>query len=155
SPWILFALWHFSLFREQMDIAFHRLGHFNRYAENPYLLFHSLFLWLGSPVGTPKFFNMGKAIFWALSVALTLRAFLLSTRPAGFVRLGAATTFWMGLYLWWSKPEIWYTTICHVTFWPWVALEFVLQRRSPKTEVQWRTLPVAAALYAVLGLLAT
>lgn len=153
SPWILFAVFHFGLFWSQMDIAFHRLGHGNRYVANPYLLFHSLFFWLGSPVGTPKFFNLAKALFWALAISLTVRALVLARKPSGFVRLGASIAFWMGLYLWVSKPEVWYTAICHLTFWPWIALELALESREP--QLRWRSLPWACASFAALSFLAT
>jgi hypothetical protein len=122
---------------------------------NAYLFFHSLFLWLGAPVGTPKFFNIAKAIFWALAMALTLRALVLTRRPAGFVRLGACVAWWTGLYLWWSKPEVWFITMCHVTLWPWVALELVLQQNAPAGEPKWRTFPWAIGATAVLSFFAT
>jgi hypothetical protein len=155
SPWVLFALWHFPLFWSQMGIAFHRLGHGNTWVANPYLLFHSLFMWLGSPEGTPKFFNLGKAIFWSLAVALSIRAGMGAREKHGSLRLGAATTFWMGLFLWVSKPEVWYTTVCHVALWSWVALELALESRGERTRPVWKTLRVACAAWAGLAILAT
>jgi hypothetical protein len=153
SPWLVYLALHFPLFVEQMALQFNRLSHGNHHFSKPYLLFHSLFLWLGSPEGTPKFFNVGKGIFWGLVVALTLRAGYLSRRPQGHLRLAAALAFWTNLYLWWSKPEAWFTTLGHVTLWAWVGLELaLLGRRQNRTRgfLAW-----ASAAFAALALTAT
>jgi hypothetical protein len=48
--------------------------------------------------------------------------------------LAAAIGFWASMYLWWTKPEVWFITLCHLFLWPWLALMVFqgLRKDSPR-----------------------
>lgn len=181
-PWVIYVLSYFSLFREQMDTQFHRLERGNLWIKNSYLLFHSLFLELGSPIGVPKFFNVAKAVFWLLLILVTaltlnqvtLDRFGLKKLGKGHLKkaspssdslplcLAAGAAFWASFYLWCSKPEVWFISLCHLTLWPWLGLILMKQPKAEPgqgfTERKHRKvwtrgfLLSGAAAYAVLAL---
>jgi hypothetical protein len=167
-PWILYVFMHFQIFLEQMQIQFSRLTHGNQYIANPYLLFHSLFLKLGNPVDYPKFFNVGKGIFWLSLLILnlfTIKVTILATieekrksqkyqynsvpnptvtplvNPVAHsmtqhqsrhlaILWAAAAGFWISFYLWCTKPEVWFITLCHVSLWSWMGYAWVYLIRN-------------------------
>jgi hypothetical protein len=162
SPWVLYVLIHFSLFREQMEVQFFRLAGTNSWIANTYLLFHSLFLEHGSPTGVPKFFNVGKGIFWGILIALSIQVLIFIKwpfRPSkdksleataernSALIIGAAIAFWGSFYLWCTKAEVWFVAYCHLMFWPWVAT-VVIQRPA-------KILIGSCGAYAFLSLIAT
>lgn len=159
SPWAIYALLNFSLFWEQMQTQFTRLGRGNFWVSSPYLIFHSLFLELGSPVGVQKFFNLGKGIFWLLIVALTVFTLVsLKKRiPRRELVLAGAVAFWTSIYLWFSKPEIWFITLCHLTLFAWAAAALIqINRDRTPAHAPWQKYGILSCLgaYGVLSLLA-
>ncbi len=161
-PWVIYVLIHFPVFLDQMDVQFHRLGHDNSWISNSYLLFHSLFLQLGSPVGLPKFFNIAKGIFWFLILALTV----LALNPVPWTRIrknqpgvskglevfvAAGIAFWSSFYLWCTKPEVWFITLCHLTLWPWLGVALTLKLQQKKQKIQ-HALVFLSMAYAGLSL---
>ena len=171
SPWLLYVALNWNLFVEQMGVQFHRLGHENRLIANAYLTFHSLFLSLGSPEFTPKIFNVAKAAFWAILILLTARTAFGGLRQLERAArreqrglgspstLAAAVAFWTTFYLWCTKPEVWFTTLCHLTLWPWLAaLLIALSERRRVTSdpglgrSSERALLALTAVYGVLAL---
>lgn len=148
SPWFVYILLNFDLFQEQMTTQFGRLATENIFTSSAYNIFHSLFVSLGSPVSWPKFFNTGKAIFWLLSILLLIGT-AVKRSPLSFA---AAIVYLASLYLWFTKPEVWFTTLVHLTIWPWVATLLIDSNFGGKLKAGIRTL---AASYAVISLLAT
>jgi hypothetical protein len=141
SPWLLYAVLHFSLFLEQMKIQFSRLSVVNIWMRNAYVTFHSLFIEHGSPSGYPPFFNTAKAAFWTLLAFCSLLTLgvalknLLKRRPLpppGRTLLACGVAFFACFYLWYTKAEIWFITLCHVTLWPWVGAALIELLSRPK-----------------------
>ncbi len=142
SPWLIYALAHWTLFWEQMDAQFHRLAEAHPYLTSPHSFFHSLFLHLGNPAGYPKFFNLGKGITWgALVVSLVL-----CVRRREPAQIAAALGLAGAFYLWVTKPETWFTAMIHYSLWPLVAV-------AGGPAARWRVVSAlgALALLAVLG----
>ena len=132
SPWILYAVLHWSIFWEQMHTQFTRLSVSNEWIANPYLLFHSFFIDAGSAVSLPKLFNLGKAAFWILILLLNLYTLLsVFRKKSNPTLIGAGISFWATTLLWWTKSEIWFTTLCHMTLWTWVALFLIIEKNKP------------------------
>jgi len=168
-PWGVYVLAHFRLFLEQMHTQFFRLGGANYWVSSPYLIFHSLFLELGSPTGVAKFFNVAKAVFWLLIFTVTgVTAYAMSLRKNNGLELMVASgvAFWVSFYLWCTKPEVWFITLCHLMLWPWVgaSLTWARNRANSGFAVSFRggfsKNPVArvlmggAIVYSVFSLVA-
>lgn len=161
SPWLLYVVLHPALFWEQMQVQFYRLSHGNHWMSNAYMIFHSLFIEHGSPAGAPKFFNVAKAIFWlgllGLS-AFTGFTLIARRRELAWRALAASlVAFASCFYLWATKAEVWFITLCHLTYWSWVAIALALiAGRAALTGQRWapRLILGLAGFYAALSLLA-
>lgn len=149
APWGVYIFSHFPLFFEQMAVQFNRLGRENLWIRNKFLMFHSLFLELGSPIGVPKFFNVAKGVFWLLIISLTAftlkvlffdqkeRVSFKAEKGSGDLippLLAAGAAFWTSFYLWCTKPEVWFITLCHVTLWPWLGVTLLWLTHSNETS---------------------
>jgi len=152
SPWLIYVLSHFGLFLDQMDVQFHRLHQSNHWIETPYIIFHSLFVSLGSPQSWPKFFNVGKGVFWGLLIGMSLVSVLRMRRP---VVLAAAFACWASMYLWFTKPEVWFVTLIHLTIWPWVGALLVEAHARGQLGRGWKFLTWPTAAYAALAFFGT
>ena len=131
SPWLIYVSLHPGLFAEQMQVQFHRLSHHNHWMANPYLIFHSLFIDHGSPAGWPQFFNLAKGIFWlGLAGLSTFSAGVAAIRPDRLrprrALFASGVAFVCCFYLWATKAEVWFITLCHLTFWPWAGAALIL-----------------------------
>ncbi len=149
SPWLLYVIVKWDQFWIQMDVQFHRLDEWHPYIGSAYAIFHNLFLSLGSPVEYPKFFNLGKALTWlALLAGLFGNLGLASRkdRDTG-VRVAAALGLVTTQYLWFTKPETWFTTMIHAAIWPAVVL---LLPRKGTVVARSKLSRVSAALAGVL-----
>jgi hypothetical protein len=158
GPWLLYVALNFRLFLEQMDIQFHRLAQGNQLIGSAYALFHSLFISHGSAASWPKFLNLGKGLFWALLLVMAVASARIlfgrarrSETPraraaiaAGLVAVAAS------FHLWFTKPEVWFTTLIHLFVWPWAGA-LVLAR----ARVGRRAVAGLAAAYAFVSLGAT
>ena len=124
SPWLVYVLWHWDVFWAQMGVQFTRLAGGHPYINSAYGFLHSLFPELGNPLGNPKFLDLGKAVFWlALLVGVARSLCVLAkggadSRTRAAATAAVATTF----YLWVTKPEIWFTVLVHMSFWPLLVL---------------------------------
>jgi hypothetical protein len=161
SPWLLYVVLHPALFWEQMLVQFYRLSHGNHWMSNAYMIFHSLFIEHGSPAGSPKFFNVAKGIFWLGLMGLTVfTGFTLIVRRRALAWRALAASlavFASCFYLWATKAEVWFITLCHLTFWSWVAIVLALiTGRAALTSQRWAQQLVVglAGSFAVLSLLA-
>jgi len=157
SPWLIFVLWHFPLFLEQMTTQFGRLSGTNEWMRDAYGLFHSLFLSLGAAEPWPKSLNPAKAVFWLLVLALPACGVFLWA-----VKAGVRSSRWLPLfagclinliaafYLWLTKPEVWFITLCHTALWPLAAVAVACFGKIPS-----RITVVLAMIFAALSLVAT
>jgi hypothetical protein len=154
SPWLVYVALNFGLFAEQMQIQFFRLAHSNHWMSTAYLIFHSLFLEHGSPAGSPKFFNLAKAIWWLGLAALAVFTALAAARPRRFgprrALMASAVAFVACFYLWATKAEVWFITLCHLAYWPWIGAAILATDRL----LIRRALSGLAGVYAVLALAA-
>jgi hypothetical protein len=120
SPWILYGIWHWKIFWIQMDTQFGRLDiPQHPFMHSAYSVFHSLFISLGSPVSFPKFFNFGKFLTWGV----LLFSFFKNIRPKNLsdsVTIASAVGLVSTFYLCYVKPEVWFTTLIHMSLWPMV-----------------------------------
>ncbi len=157
-PWCLYILAHPSLFWEQMQVQFGRLGPGRVAFSDAYSLFHGMFLSLGSAAPWPKFFNVGKAVFWALIAGSAILGVAVVRRQQGqrlpvLARVGSAfVAFISAFFLWVDKPEAWFLTLSHLTFWPLLAL---LITELGIKDVERRIVVGVTALFVVVALVAT
>jgi hypothetical protein len=177
SPWLLYVALHFGLFREQMDTQFFRLAHGNSLLRDAYGIFHSLFISHGSAVSWPKFFNVGKGLFW-LAIAVLLNRTTLIFFVRGFKASGArdpevtatiAPTLAAFVYfattmaLWFRKPEVWFITLCHFALLSWAVFQLAFEaafwkaakRPYPAAPRARDGLLTLVGAYGVLAFLAT
>ena len=147
SPWLIYVALHFSSFKDQMQIQFGRLAHDDLMQFSTYQIFHGLFHSHGSPAGWPKFFNIAKGIFWFLSIALTLHTCLVKRNA---LRFAAGAAYATSLYLYFTKPEVWFITLCHLTLWSWLMLTI-----AERPRLFFRTWAWITATFAALALGAT
>ncbi|MGZ3698940.1 MAG: hypothetical protein ACXWP5_12475, partial [Bdellovibrionota bacterium] len=155
SPWLIYVLAHWELFRVQMDVQFHRLEHANYYLQNFYLFFHSLFLSAGNAEDWPKFLNLGKAIYWALLLSMVwlwARRAARGPHDKGLVVLSAALAgVASSLWLWYTKQEVWFTTPCHTAIWTLAAASVVT---APRGKISQAIVALSGA-FATVALIAT
>lgn len=134
SPWIIYVLMNWNVFWIQMHTQFHRLEADHPYTNSLHAIFHNLFLLYGSPIGFPKFFTVAKIITWGFLIwsfcHLVYRVFRCATSlrkktPMSYaarqeLALSAATALGLvaPLYLWFTKPETWFTALIHTSLWP-------------------------------------
>lgn len=137
SPWLVYVLWHWDVFWVQMDVQFTRLAGGHPYVTSTYGFFHSLFPELGNPLPNPGFLDLGKGIFWMLlPVCVVRNLFLIPKGDSGSgVRLAAVAAVATTFYLWMVKPEIWFTVLVHVSFWPLLVLS-IPERKTTRTATR-------------------
>lgn len=163
SPWILYVALHAGLFAEQMQIQFFRLAHGNHWMQNAYMIFHSLFIDHGSPSGWPKFFNVGKGVFWLGLAGLASMSVIVAATPGGRTQprralLASTVAFACCFYLWATKAEVWFITLIHLVYWPWMGAALILiwqglwQRQG--APLARRVVSGLAGAYAVISLAA-
>ncbi len=155
-PWIIYVFAHFGPFIEQMSEQLNRLSHFNIWMANPYMIFHSLFVDHGNATGWPKMFNSGKLIFWAVLFFMVGVAALFGRERKGHTGtlLAGMVGFASAFFLWATKPEIWFITLCHATYWPWVGLS-VTRLWDCGRKRATHGLVIAAFAMAVISVIAT
>lgn len=146
SPWILYVLFNFSIFQEQMEIQFSRLSITNPYTRDFYSYFHHLFMSVGNPVDYPKVFTVGKVItflFLVIAGGVSLYQIITKRSPmaaALFAMIVMSNVMWMG------KPEIWYVTLVHFAIWIALAFLATVWLRNKQVAVS-----VSAALFVLIG----
>ncbi len=133
SPWIVYLFSNFHLFQSQMLTQFSRLQIHNSYVEDAYGVFHSLFLSLGNPVPYPKFFNLGKVLTWAgIVLAIGLGIYRSVKDPdKNKLVLASLLAFGLTFHLWITKPETWFISLIHLSFWPLLILVISSFRNPP------------------------
>jgi hypothetical protein len=106
---------------------------------------------LGNAESWPKILNLGKGAFWLLIVALA--AVTITHRKSRLIA-ATATAFATTLYLWVTKPELWFITLCHLTIWPWLAVS-IAQYNGKMAKAARTTLLALAGLYLLVSVVAT
>jgi len=97
-------------------------GH--RYVHSLHSFFHSVYVELGNPVGYPKLANPLKAAILAgilLCVPRALHLARVGLPRLAPGRIAAAAALPCAWALFFLKPEAWFLTLLHLTFWPLVA----------------------------------
>ena len=128
SPWILVIAWHWKLFIHQMTTQWGRLAVRNDWLDTPAKAISGLFQSMGSPEPWPLVLHWAAIGLWLLIAAALLFGLILpvvnffekkqeklSLVPSAAWVLGA-------LWLWTSKPEVWFTYFIHAAIWCFVGL---------------------------------
>ena len=152
APFILYTALHFQLFIEQMGTQFARLSHGNFFIGKraAYDAFHALFLDFGNAAGPPKFFNLGKIVLWT-AIAVSFGAILRKRFKHSWA---TGATFLSALYLWATKPEVWFVSLAHFLLWPFLACVLMdLQNNARKRT--FLLLASLASIYFAVSLIST
>jgi hypothetical protein len=133
SPWLVYVLGQREAFWAQMQVQFARLSGGHPYIPSIAGFLHSLFPELGNPLPNPRFLDVGKGFFWLLLLAgMGKNLYRAAQRETDArVRLAASAAVAATLYLWVTKPEIWFTTLIHMSFWPLLALAVPARKTIP------------------------
>lgn len=122
TPWLVYVLINWDVFWTQMQTQFGRLHSTNHYMSDWYGVFHHLFISNASPMNYPKFYNVGKGLTWLLFFVALSSVFWNRNKLKLGIYLAAPLAFLMAFHLWYSKPETWFTTLIHLSFWPLLVL---------------------------------
>lgn len=143
APWAMTILWHPGLFVHQMKLQWTRLAVGNSWLKNYPSAIESLFQSMGSPEPWPPLVHDAARIIWLLIFA-SLGAALWTVlgsgliqpifrSPRGITKKGleihhtlnlAPAGAWVAgaIWLWHSKPEVWFTYYLHAAVWCFAAL---------------------------------
>ncbi len=142
TPWVLTVLWHFDLFVRQFRTQWTRLAVGNSWLDTVENAIKGIYQEMGSPDNWPKFLYgaPSEAIWlWILAAGVVLIAGLLhaarkKSQPAPESPLGtllpAAGWVLGSVWLWESKPEVWFTYYIHVTVWVFAGLSLLVLYRA-------------------------
>lgn len=142
SPWLACVLYHWKLFIIQMETQWARLAIPNPWLSSVHNAIGSLFQSLGSPEPWPLIIQLSSVGMWVL-IALAL--------TWGLYRKQAAAAWLLGtLWLWHTKPELWFIYYTHVAVWCFVGIACLqVWTGELKLESKYRI----AALSLTAGLL--
>ncbi len=126
SPWIFFVLFHWKLFVVQMTLQWSRLSVPNIWLSSFPQAIESLFQQLGNPEPWNPIIHWASLGMWLILFLAFFCAFIPALIPS---------IAWIGgaLWLWHTKPEVWFMYYCHLAIWCFVGL-LLLQIKS-KTSV--------------------
>lgn len=156
APWLAIVLAQLPLFTHQMTLQWSRLAVGNAWLAAPDRALRSLFQEMGSPVPFGWGVMPAAGLLWAL-IALALgsllwgvarRSLRLSSPVAA--RLAPASGWVLGsLWLWHTKPEVWFVSYIHLALWTFAGIGWLETWRS----LAWRRIALAGiALLAGLFL---
>ena len=164
SPWIVMVLMHPSLFLLQMRLQWGRLQVGNDWLTSPAKAIESVHQWMGSPESFPKQVEWAALGIWILIltavVVLLGHGFSLVFRRHGERRAlwtqFAPSAGWVigAVWLWQTKPEVWFTYYIHASVWTFAGILLTLAWRSRR---EWGVAPLAVLtpiLIAVIGIYA-
>jgi hypothetical protein len=128
SPWLLAVLFHFKLFITQMTLQWHRLDIPNSGLSSYAQAVSSLFQNLGSPTSWPKDIVYASMSMWVIFIAailygsLELNKQLIRQLDPTCCKPDTSTInllpsiAWLlsALWIWYSKPEVWFIYYFHV-----------------------------------------
>ena len=144
-PWVLLVVAHFRLFLHQMTTQWTRLAVPNNWLASPSSAIAALMQGLGSPEPWPSILTWASVGLWVLIIAAVLvavaqgvvdplvRAESSEQPTAGPSLLPSAAWVLGSLWLWNSKPEVWFVYYIHLSLWCFagiVALKLWLKRES-------------------------
>lgn len=132
-PWFLAVIWHFDLFIQQMRTQFKRLAHPNDWLSTPAKALESLFQEMGNPDPWPPFLvwtGIGiwivvfLAMIWGvLWPAIRKEAMHSQFDPSQSPNIIPAAGWIIGaIWLWSSKPEVWFIYYLHLSVWTFAGL---------------------------------
>ncbi len=161
SPWIVTVLWHWDLFERQMQMQWRRLAVPNSWLESPKNALTALFENMGSPYPWDDAIRWSAAALWIFIAAslVTLlwdlgSQILLRLRPSQHstrllekqISLIPASGWILGsVWLFDSKPEVWFTHYIHAALWTWAGF-FILG-----TRLRWARPAIAAVFMVILA----
>ncbi len=144
-PWLITVAAHHKIFFHQMRTQWNRLAVPNGWLESPSTAVSSLFQDMGSPEPWPEKLRWAGVSLWllillAITVALTHVILSIAERkgrrrPSAIHRLAPSAGWVIGaMWLWHSKPEVWFVYYLHLatlTFAAILGLELYRASRRP------------------------
>jgi len=129
SPWLFLVVWHWKLFIHQMTTQWTRLAVPNHWLKSVDSAVNALLQNLGSPEGWPDVLYWTGVGLWLLIIAAVVYA----TYDFGFAvlkpqiqksrRLAPSAGWVLGaIWLWHTKPEVWFVYYIHISVWCFVGL---------------------------------
>ena len=141
-PWIITVLWHFPLFVHQMNTQWARLSIQNNWLSSVNQILKALIPDMGSP--TPWAMPAMLWAAWILGIFLVLAAGALLFEAArkwrnkeradelpNGIDLTASAAWALGaVWLWHTKPEVWFVYFIHLSAWCFCGLALARVRRN-------------------------
>lgn len=140
SPWLLAVVLHFDLFVRQLSLQWARLAIHNSWLDSPTSMIQGLYDSMGSPEPWPSFLYWTSFGLWLLifGAAVTiLPAFANRNRNSSASKMLVPSATWVlsGVWLWHSKPEVWFKYYIHTSLWCFTGvLGWTLWNATPKVQ---------------------
>ena len=152
SPWLFTVIIKFPLFIHQMTTQWTRLSYGNNWLSTTEIALKSLFQDLGSPEPWPEILYFSAyfvaafiflGLIWGIVIPLIqkfhLGVFKKSPQNLSEINLLPAGAWLLGsLWIWDSKPEVWFTSFLHLSLWTFMGLA-TLKLYQTKTKI-WAVL---------------
>ncbi len=128
TPWLLSVFFHFDLFTQQMKTQWNRLAVRNDWISNLEKAITSLFQDMGSPEPWPPILHKVSYVIWtfigiAFIFGLVLPAFQTPKHSGKKLDLAPSAGWILGaIWLWSSKPEVWFIYFLHLSVWTFVGI---------------------------------
>lgn len=139
SPWIATVVARPKLFIHQMGTQWRRLAVPNGWLDSPRAALESLYPSMGSPEPWPELVHWASVVLWAgifaaliFGIALPALRQFRAPKTEGALNLAPAGAWVAGsLWLWHTKPELWFIYYVHLTIWVFLGLAALsLKRRT-------------------------
>jgi hypothetical protein len=166
SPWILLVLTHLNVFLTQMATQWTRLDVGNEWLKSPSEAINSLFQSLGNPDPWPDALSWGSVQMWLITIGALLYGIStllhegmnrilyrspapLSSSPSLFPALG-----WIAgsIWLWNSKPEVWFVYYIHVAIWTFTGIAALKLWTHPSPERRKILISLSLMMMILAGL---
>lgn len=150
-PWVLTVLWRLDLFLHQMKTQWYRLSVGNDWLDSPAKMMTGIFHSMGSPESwSPLLTYGGGTLIWILLLTAlgwgiffpAAKSLKLQLRKQDFPKQSPSPSLvpsaaWVlgSAWLWYSKPEVWFTYYLHLSVWTFGALALLrLWQSRPRRD---------------------
>jgi len=145
TPWLITVLWYPRLFLHQMTTQWQRLNFPNDWLSSVPKAIDSLIPAMGSPEPWPEYLRVVSVSIWLLIIL----SIVLAVVPPLSKKLLPATGWIIGtLWLWHTKPELWFVYYVHLAAWTFAGIALVILWQSQK-----QVLRLAVAFLATIVLI--
>lgn len=141
-PWLITVAIHPKLFWNQMNLQWDRLSFKSPYFDGFQSTLNGLFQSMGSPENWPPIVFWIAAGLWLVFLAslllLLLKPFFRFTQDTSIDLTPAAGWVLGSVWLWYTKPEVWFVYFVHAATWTFLCLAVLKSWRILQTENQPR-----------------